>query len=307
MGSWRFIHVADLHKGSPRSYRYDPSRKENWDTALRQIARFGPDLMLAGGDLTFDGYFHRYELQSIRDDLDALPFPSFPVPGNHDVGNKWTDVQGAWEYDDLEMRINSDWVRQFSTITGPLCWTFAHRDVRFTGFYSPLADSGLEEEQQLWHLLDRLPSLPPAAHHVAVTHYPLFMDDLDEPQFDHTDRDQYVNWFMSMDRQPRLRIFEALQRAGVDLLISGHVHARRPIQEVEGIRLLMAPATGGKPQYGDRWPDVDTTLGFHCFTVADDGLDIEFIPLDQVSDAEGYGPRGHPPPHLRDYSLAWEK
>jgi len=69
----------------------------------------------------------------------------------------------------------------------------------------------------------------------------------------------------------------------------------------------MAPATGGKPQYGDRWPDVDTTLGFHCFTVADDGLDIEFIPLDQVSDAEGYGPRGHPPPHLRDYSLAWEK
>jgi len=62
---------------------------------------------------------------------------------------------------------------------------------------------------------------------------------------------------------------------------------------LEGIRLLMAPATGGKPQYGDRWPDVDTTLGFHCFTVADDGLDIEFIPLDQVSDAEGYGPRGH--------------
>jgi len=304
---WRFVHVADIHKGSPRSYRFDPSRKENWETALRQIVPLAPDLMLVGGDLTFDGYYHRYELQSVRDDLDGLPFPSYVVPGNHDVGNKWTDVQGAWEYDDLEMRINSGWVRQFATYFGPVCWTLAHRNVRFTGFYAPLTGSGLEEEEQLWHLLEKLPSLPKVAHHVAIAHYPLFMDDLDEPQFDHTDRDQYVNWFMSMDREPRLRIFEGLKRAGVDLFISGHVHARRPIREVDGIRLLMTPATGGKPQYGDRWPDADTTLGFHCFTVTDDELDIRFVPLEEVSTAEGYGPRGHPPPHLRDYSLAWEK
>jgi len=107
MSRWSFILVADIHKGSPRSYRYDPARVENWYTALAQIKEMEPDLMLIGGDLVLDGYFHTFELQAIRDDLDALPFPCFVVPGNHDAGNKFTGVQGAWEYDDLEIRIRS--------------------------------------------------------------------------------------------------------------------------------------------------------------------------------------------------------
>ncbi|MSS70664.1 MAG: hypothetical protein EXS64_04155 [Candidatus Latescibacteria bacterium] len=304
---WTFVNANDLHVGSPRSYRFDPSRNENWQTARGQILALRPDLLLVGGDLTMDGCLHDDELRTVKEDLESLPFPSYVVPGNHDVGNKFTPVQGAWGYDDIEWNVKSEWLRQFASHFGPLPWTFLHKNVRFTGFYEAVAGSGLPEEAQLWDFLERLPSLPAPAHHVAMLHSPLFFDHMDEPTYDPTVREEFVRWFFNLDRGPRFRMLEALRAARVDLVITAHLHVRRPVQTVEGVGFLKAPAAGGKPQYGDVWPDGDDTLGFHRFDVTDERIDITFIPLEKVSRAEGYGPRGHPPRHLRDYSLAWEK
>ena len=55
MASWSFVHTADIHLGSPRSYRYDPSRNENWATARKQMEEIGPEFVLIGGDMTYDG------------------------------------------------------------------------------------------------------------------------------------------------------------------------------------------------------------------------------------------------------------
>ena len=307
MERWTFVNANDLHVGSPRSYRFDPSRKENWQTARRQIQAIHPDLLLVGGDLTMDGCFHDYELQTLKDDFESLPFPVYAVPGNHDVGNKFTPVLGAWGYDDLEWNVKSEWLQQFASYFGPIPWTFVHKNVRFTGFYAAVTGSGLPEEDQLWDFLEGLPSLPASAHHVVMTHYPLFFDHMDEPTFDPTDRDQFIPWFFNINRKPRLRILEALKTAGVDLVINAHLHVRRPVQMVDGIGFLKAPAAGGKPQYGDVWSDGDSALGFQRFDVTHEKIDVTFVPLEKVSTAEGYGPRGHPYKHQRDYSMAWEK
>lgn len=307
MKRWTFVNANDLHIGSPRSYRFDPSRNENWRTARRQIQAINPDLLLVGGDLTMDGCFHRDELQAVKDDFDALPFPTYVVPGNHDVGNKFTPVLGAWGYDDIEWNVKSPWLGQFASYFGPLPWTFVHKNLCFTGFYAAVTDSGLPEEHQLWDFVERLPSLPSSAHHIVMTHYALFWDEMDEPTYDPTDRGQFVRWFFNINREPRLRLFEAFKAAGVDLVISAHLHVRRPVQSVDGIAFLKASAGGGRPQYGDVWSDGDATLGFHRFDVTDEKIEITFVPLENVSTAEGYGPRGHPPKHLRDYSIAWEK
>ena len=307
MEPWAFANANDLHVGSPRSYRFDPSRRENWRTARQQLLEMDPDLLLVGGDLTMDGPFHAYELQAIKDDLDSLPFPAYVVPGNHDVGNKFTPVLGAWGYDDLEWNVKSAWLRQFATCFGPLPWTLVHKNVRFTGFYAAVADSGLPEEEVLWEFLDRLPSLPMPAHHVVLTHYPLFWDEMDEPTCDPTDRDQFVRWFFNIDRASRYRMFEAFKAAEVDLAISAHLHLRRPVQLVDGVAFLKAPAAGGRPQYGDVWDDGDDQLGFLRFEVSEEKIEATFVPLEKVSAAAGYGPRGHPFEHQRDYSIAWEK
>ena len=136
MERWSFVNANDLHVGSPRSYRFDPSRKENWQTARRQILAINPDLLLVGGDLTVDGCFHAYEFQAMVEDFDALPFPTCVVPGNHDVGNKFTPVPGAWGYDDVEWNVKSEWLQQFASFFGSIPWTFVHKNVRFTGFYA---------------------------------------------------------------------------------------------------------------------------------------------------------------------------
>jgi hypothetical protein len=49
-------------------------------------------------------------------------------------------------------------------------------------------------------MLERLPDLPPARHHVAMMHYWPFMEQPDEPAWDLTDPDQYDNWYFSIDR-----------------------------------------------------------------------------------------------------------
>ena len=49
---WTFCHANDIHLGTPRSYRYDPSRNHNWAVLHRQMEAFHPDLLLVGGDLT---------------------------------------------------------------------------------------------------------------------------------------------------------------------------------------------------------------------------------------------------------------
>ena len=73
--TWSFIHVSDIHVGSPRSYRFQPAWNENWQTARKQIVDLDPDLLFVGGDMTRDGTTHREELVNTRDDLQSLPFP----------------------------------------------------------------------------------------------------------------------------------------------------------------------------------------------------------------------------------------
>jgi len=303
---WMFCGAADIHLGSPRSYRYDPARNENWATARSQIQALEPELLLLAGDLTMDGCLHPFELDAVKRDLEELPFPTYVVPGNHDVGNKYTPVQGAWGYDDLEWNVNSAWVQQFASVFGPSPWTFVHKNVRFTGFYAAVTGSGLPEEEELWAFLERLSSLPSPTHHVVMIHYPIYFERVDEPTYDPKCREEFVPWFFNINREPRWRMLDKLEEARVNWLICGHLHVRRSVEVVAGMNFLRLPAAGGRPQYGDRWPDGDSTLGFYRFEVTDERILPTFFPLEEVSDAQGYGPRGHPPASLRDYSVAWE-
>lgn len=90
MKPWKFVHLADIQFGSPRSFRFEPAWNENWYTAKEQILRIKPDLILLGGDLSADGWLHRFEPEAIKAELDSLPFPYHAIPGNMDVGNKHT-------------------------------------------------------------------------------------------------------------------------------------------------------------------------------------------------------------------------
>jgi hypothetical protein len=223
-----------------------------------------------------------------------------------DTGNKHATCQGPnSRRDDIALNVTSGQMRRYEAVYGPGRWTFVHKGVRFSGFYSALAGSRLAEETEMWRWLEGLADLEPRDHHVLFSHYPLFIDRMDEPPFDMTDPAEYALWYFSIDHPHRERIMAAYKAARVDVVVSGHIHCRHA-DVIDDVLFVKAPSTA-MSQLTDHWPDGDPTLGFLRFDVADAGLSHEFVPLERVSDAAGYGPGGHPKPEARDYSLAWEK
>jgi predicted MPP superfamily phosphohydrolase len=310
--TWSFLHVNDHHLGTPQSYRFRPAINQRWSAIKSQMTEIDADFLLVGGDLTRDGETHEFELEQARDDLSTLPFPSFVIPGNMDVGNKHTKVNGSkiWDkkglgWNDVDLNVTQNRIDVFSSYFGAPNWTFLHKDVRFTGFYTGVAGSGLPQEERFWRMLEVLPSLPPARHHIAVMHYWPFMEHLDEPAWDLTNIDEYDNWYFSMSPPHRQRLWQLLKDANVEILMCGHVHTGRPVQIVDGIRIYRTSAGGNTAQLADRWPDAETRFGFHRGTVTDSGIDVEFVPgADQCDEFGTFGPWGHPPVDERDYSAA---
>jgi len=309
MEPWTFAHVADMQPGSPRSYRYNPSWIKNWEQAREQIVALDPDLLLVGGDLTRDGSVHRWELAEMKADLDGLPFPVHVVAGNMDTGNKHTDRNGVHrgldQCTDLELNVTSAQLQQFASVFGPLWWSIDHKDVRFSGFADLVMNSGLPEEAEFWKWAENERRRPAARHHVWLMHYAMFADGLNEPNWDIPSPEDYHNWYFCIDQPGRRRLLELFKATATDVVISGHIHCHK-ISYAEGIRFEIAPATSFG-QWKERWPDGDDSLGFLKYSVSDEGIESTFIPLDQTFDLEGYGPGGHLDPHVRDYSLAWEK
>ena len=313
---WTFLHVNDSHMGTPRSYRFRPAINRRWAAIRRQMSEIDAEFLLHGGDLTRDGETHEFEYQQAREDLERLPFPTFVIPGNMDVGNKHASRNGAkpkWselglDWNDPDCNMTSRSLDFFSSHFGPVHWTFLYRGVRFTGFFAAMAGSSLPQEERLWRMLERIPNLPPARQHVAMMHYWPFMEQPDEPAWDLTDPDHYDNWYFSIGPPHRQRLWELLQASGVDILFCGHVHTGRPVQVVDGIRLYRTQSAGNSAQLSERWPDADTRYGFHRCDVTQDGIQVSFVlGEDQCEEFDSYGPMGHPGIKTRDYSVAQEK
>ncbi|MBT6157424.1 MAG: hypothetical protein HOL01_09695 [Planctomycetaceae bacterium] len=314
--SWSFLHVNDSHMGTARSYRFRPAVNKRWAAIKQQMAATDAEFLLHGGDLTRDGETHEFEYLQAREDLDTLPFPSFVIPGNMDVGNKHAAQNGAkpkwdeqgWGWDDTDWNMSERRLNLFASYFGPTHWTFKYRDIRFTGFYAAVAGSGLSHEERLWRMLELLPKLPPAKHHVAMMHYWPFIEQPDEPAWDLTIAEEYDNWYFSIDAPHRQRLWQLLQDAGVEILFCGHVHTGRPMQLIDGIRLYRTPAAGNTAQMTDRWPEIETRFGFHRCEVTDSGIDVQFVlGDDQCEEFDTFGPWGHPTIAERDYSAAREK
>ena len=306
MSSWSFVHVSDMQPGSPRSYRYNPSWRKNWEQAKKQIQEIQPDLLLVGGDLTRDGSIHDFELEEMKAELDPFPFPVFVVPGNMDTGNKHTRrdgrYRGAGQLTDKELNVTSRQLERFSSLFGPLWWSVDHKNVRFSGFADMVVNSGLPEERSFWSWAEKQRSRSPARHHVWVMHYPLFIEDPAEGTWDI--EKNYKEWYFSIDSPGRERLLRLFKDTQTDWVLSGHVHRYR-VSFAEGIRFEIAPATSFG-QWSDRWQDGGTDrLGFLKFDVKEDGISSRFVALSKTYNLKGYGPGGHPAPEARDYALAW--
>lgn len=291
--AFRFIYAADLQPGSPYSFRFRPAFLENWQAARAQIMALKPDFLLLGGDLTRDGYYHDFEFAEMRDSLDAMHIPWHAIPGNMDVGNKFSAVAGPIPgRDDREICFAGERLAAFERHFGASCWTFTRGQVRFSGCCDMLLGSGHPREAELREFVRGLAAYSPCRHHLFLTHYAVFMRTPDEPQPDITDPKQYYEWYFSLNQEDRCFMLEHLSRAGVTRLLSGHIHCRRE-STWNGMTFDYAPSTTFG-QYADKWPDGDSTPGFYLFEASPDSLTKTFVPTAPLSTrTDFFGQGGH--------------
>ena len=171
MDAWRFAIVSDIHIGTQRSFRFQAAWNANWQTVRQQIIDQQPEFLLVCGDMTRDGLYHRFELEQSKADLDALPFPYYAVPGNHDAGNKFSDADSS---------ISAETVALYQSVFGTSNYSICHKNIRISVFNSLLAGSGLAEEGAMWSWLDsQVPDLE-SDHHLWMTHAPIYLDYFSE-------------------------------------------------------------------------------------------------------------------------------
>lgn len=120
----------------------------------------------------------------------------------------------------------------------------------------------------------------------------MFINSPDEDDFDITKEDQYRDWYFNVNKADREFLLKCFKDAGVTRVLTGHIHCRREVIH-DDIVFDYAPSTTFG-QYGEKWPDGDSTPGFYTFKVNGPEITKTFIPTLPLSEnPETFGQAGH--------------
>ena len=221
--------ITDMHLGFQPGDPNELNRKR-LDSVIAALLEDGrvPDVMLATGDLSEHGTVASY--QTIKHIFDALPFPVWPIPGNHDIRAHFLEVFNTLPLDQPGGDI------RYVVEDGPL------RLVMIDTLQEGRHGGSFDEERAAW--LDATLSREPGKPALVALHHP----PLDSG-----------NAWMSEDHDAqwveRLRAVIARHPQVVSLL-SGHLH-RGMLTSFGGSILSVCPATA--PQVALDFRDLDTT------------------------------------------------
>ena len=186
------VHLSDLHFGKVDATLLDPLRE--------LIHTIAPDVVVVSGDLTQRA--RSAQFAQAKAWLDTLPGPQIIVPGNHDISLY-----------NLVRRFLQPLTRYKRYITDDLDPIFVDGEIAVLGVNTARSltfKDGRVNKEQIATIRAQLSGLDPKITRIIVTHHPF-----DLPV--RCDRDDLV------DRAPMA--MKAFAECGVDLLLSGHMHA----------------------------------------------------------------------------------
>jgi 3',5'-cyclic AMP phosphodiesterase CpdA len=186
------VHLSDLHFG-----RVDPALL---DPLVAAVAAASPDVVVVSGDLTQRA--RKAQFAQARAFLDRLPRPRVVVPGNHDIPYYNVLKRFLAPLDNFRALICDDVEPAFIDEEIAVLGVNTARSLTFK--------HGRINAGQVARIRERLASVPASVTRIVVTHHPF-----DPPQ----------------DADPSERLgradmaMPALAALGVDVLLSGHLHA----------------------------------------------------------------------------------
>ena len=240
----RIALLSDPHVNR-RTNGMDSTFKMHFEDTIQQVNAEKVDFVLITGDLTQGGAAD--EMNDFKAHLKKFKAPVSYVPGNHDVGHKFNSGKA-------EGTVTAERVAAFEQKLGPSFFTKTQSGVRVIGINASIFGSGFERETAMWKMLEKELSKPTRKPTLLFSHYPLFVGTPEEPGG--------VYW--NVEPAPRKRLLELMDKAGVKLFLSGHLH--RELVNRSGDRLFFStgPISFGLPKGKQK-------EGWTLVTLYDDG------------------------------------
>ena len=195
----KLVQVSDIHFGG--------EHKEAVEAAVERIHAERPDLVIAAGDLTKDG--KTVEFDAAQAWLDRLPRPRLVTPGNHDtpfVGPReiLNRIFAPWRRYEARFgeRMNGEWDDPRATIVT----LNSARAFQLRLNWS----KGAVSRRQVREVCADLKEAAPGALKIVVCHHPLI---------------EMLGGPMTAKVRGGTAAAQAFSQAGVDLVLTGHIHA----------------------------------------------------------------------------------
>lgn len=217
---YRIVQVSDPHLSAARSYFHD-----NWEVFVAEMVASPPDLIVASGDLSFDGASADDDLAFAHAEFDRLPCPWIAIPGNHDIGEAHLQVRHDQPIDGRRME-------RWRRIIGPQWWSRDIAGWRIVGIDSALFGCTLPEAAEQWDFLERSLAERSGRPVLLFVHIPPFLIDAADAAFT----------ALAVPHAVRFRFLEMCRAGGVRTIACGHVHVARRTGW-NGLDVVWAPAT----------------------------------------------------------------
>lgn len=215
----RIALVADPHV----TLAQDADKAEwiaNFERTIAAVNAAAVDVVLLAGDLTQNN--KPEDVAKYLEMVKGFKAPIHHVAGNHDVGDKVLS--------DKKSGLTAERVALFEKTVAPAFFVGQLAPtVRVVGITSSLMGSGLPRESEQWSFLETALTADESQTTLLLTHYPLFVNTLDEPS-------EYFN----IEPESRMRLLRMMQAANVRVVLSGHTH--RPLEHKLGaMHMITAP------------------------------------------------------------------
>jgi 3',5'-cyclic AMP phosphodiesterase CpdA len=219
-GDFRLVHVSDTHLSRTHGY-FDV----NWAAFRQAMEASPPDMLIHGGDISFNGPSAPLDLAYAAEEIAALGLPWHAIPGNHDIGE-------APDYSRLNQPINRGRIDAWRTHVGPQWW---HCDVphwRLIGLDTALMGSDLPEEGEQIEFLQDVLATRGDLNAMVFIHMPPFERDHLSP----ASPTSYI------PIKARGAFLDACANTGVKVIACGHKHVYRKVRH-RSMDIVWAPAT----------------------------------------------------------------
>lgn len=220
MAATRIVHVSDSHLSPTHAYF-----AMNWAAFRADMAANPPDLLVHGGDLSFNGPVLEADLAYAAAEVAGLGLDWRAIPGNHDIGEAPASSR-------LDQPVTPERIAAWRRLVGPQWWSHDVGEWRLIGLDTSLMASDLPEEAEQAAFLKEALGTRGKRPVMVFIHMPPFDRDPADPK----------TTTSVIPFPARGAFLDTCASGGVKVIACGHLHIYRRVRH-RGMEIVWAPPT----------------------------------------------------------------